>query len=73
MPAGDVGTDPALARSPTRGTGSYRVPSLRGVAARGRLFHDGSAAGLGDLRGHPAGLELTAWEAGALRGFLDAL
>jgi mono/diheme cytochrome c family protein len=71
--AGDVGTDPALARSSTRGTGSYRVPSLRGVGARGRLFHDGSAAGLGELRGHPRGVELTTTEAASLRGLLEGL
>jgi Cytochrome c len=37
-----VGTDPVEGRSPERGTGTYRVPSLRGVAARGPLLHDGS-------------------------------
>jgi len=47
--AGEVGTDPALARSPTRGTGSYRVPSLRGVGARRWLLHDGSVEGLDAL------------------------
>ncbi|MDO9021634.1 MAG: hypothetical protein Q8S73_17870 [Deltaproteobacteria bacterium] len=77
VPAGEVGTDPALARSPTRGTGSYRVPSLRGVGARARLFHDGSAAGLDALLGpaqaHPMGLDLSATEATALRTYLDAL
>ncbi len=31
MAAEVVGTDPALARSVTRGTGGYRVPSLRGA------------------------------------------
>jgi hypothetical protein len=37
-----VGTDPTLGRSPTRGTGGYRVPSLRGVSTRGMLLHDAS-------------------------------
>lgn len=41
-----VGTDPAEGRSPERGTGMYRVPSLRGVATRGPLLHDGSLPGL---------------------------
>ncbi|MBK8695264.1 MAG: hypothetical protein IPN17_24060 [Deltaproteobacteria bacterium] len=47
--AEEVGTDPSLARSPTRGTGSYRVPSLRGVGARRWLLHDGSVEGLDAL------------------------
>lgn len=49
VPAEEVGTDPALARSPTRGTGYYRVPSLRGVGARRWLLHDGSVEGLDAL------------------------
>lgn len=47
--ADEVGTDPTLARSATRGTGSYRVPSLRGVGARRWLLHDGSVEGLDAL------------------------
>ena len=47
--AAEVGTDPTLARAVTRGTGSYRVPSLRGVGERRWLLHDGSAAGLDEL------------------------
>lgn len=39
-----VGTDPGAATDPDRGIGRYRVPSLRGVGARGRLMHDGSIA-----------------------------
>jgi hypothetical protein len=41
-PLAEVGTDPRLGQSPDRGTGFYRVPSLRGVAARPTLFHDGT-------------------------------
>jgi hypothetical protein len=37
-----IGTDPAFGLSPSRGTGTYRVPSLRGVGTRGPLFHDGT-------------------------------
>jgi cytochrome c5 len=37
-----VGTDPTLGRSADRGTGFYRVPSLRGAATRGPLLHDGT-------------------------------
>jgi cytochrome c5 len=44
-----VGTDPRLASSKTRGTGMYRVPSLRGVGSRGPLLHDASIAGVGEL------------------------
>jgi hypothetical protein len=47
--ADQAGTDPALARSPDRGTGFYRVPSLRGVGDRGPLMHDGSVAGVDAL------------------------
>lgn len=43
VPAEEVGTDPSAARSVERGTGSYRVPSLRGVGARVGLLHDGAA------------------------------
>jgi hypothetical protein len=45
----EVGTDPTLARSADRGTGFYRVPSLRGVGSRGPLMHDGSIRGLDAL------------------------
>jgi mono/diheme cytochrome c family protein len=36
-----VGTAPSVAESPDRFTGSYRVPSLRGVGDRRRLFANG--------------------------------
>lgn len=42
VPVDVVGTDPVIARSLERGTGTYRVPSLRGVATRGALLHDAS-------------------------------
>ena len=48
-PLAEVGTDPRLGLSPDRGTGFYRVPSLRGVAARPTLFHDGALPGLDAL------------------------
>ena len=41
-----VGTDPILGRSPERGTGSYRIPSLRGAGSRATLLHDGTVASL---------------------------
>ncbi len=46
VPLDVVGTDPTLGLSADRGTGTYRVPSLHGVAARGPLFHDGRAPDL---------------------------
>ena len=48
-PLAEVGTDPRCGLSPDRGTGFYRVPSLRGVAARPTLFHDGALPGLDAL------------------------
>jgi hypothetical protein len=44
-----VGTDPRCGLSPDRGTGNYRVPSLRGAALRPTLFHDGTLTGLDEL------------------------
>lgn len=41
-----VGTDPGLALKTRKGTGLYKVPSLRGVWYRGRFHHDGSIASL---------------------------
>jgi mono/diheme cytochrome c family protein len=43
-----VGTDPGLALRTRKGTGFYKVPSLRGVWYRGLYEHDGSVASLED-------------------------
>jgi hypothetical protein len=43
-----VGTDPTLALRTRRGTGYYKVPSLRGVWYRGMFGHDGACATLED-------------------------
>jgi hypothetical protein len=43
-----VGTDPTLAMRSRRGTGYYKVPSLRGVWYRGPFEHNGSVATLED-------------------------
>lgn len=43
-----VGTDPWLATKTRRGTGYYKVPSLRGVWYRGPFEHNGSVAALED-------------------------
>jgi hypothetical protein len=55
-PLAEVGTDPACGLSPDRGTGYYRVPSLRGVSQRPTLFHDGTLTGLDELL-NPARLD----------------
>jgi hypothetical protein len=43
-----VGTDPRLALRSRRGTGYYKVPSLKGVWYRGPFEHNGSVATLED-------------------------
>ena len=43
-----VGTDPGLALKTRKGTGLYKVPSLKGVWYRGLYGHDGSVASLED-------------------------
>ena len=43
-----VGTDPNLALKTRRGTGYYKVPSLKGVWYRGPFEHNGSVATLED-------------------------
>lgn len=43
-----VGTDPNLTMHTRRGTGYYKVPSLKGVWYRGMFPHDGSCATLED-------------------------
>jgi hypothetical protein len=44
-----VGTDPGLALGTRKGTGYYKVPSLKGVWYRGHYLHDGSAASLEEM------------------------
>lgn len=46
-----VNTDPGLALKTRKGTGYYKVPSLRGVWYRGLYEHDGSVASLEDWFG----------------------
>ena len=43
-----VGTDPTLTRTTRRGTGYYKVPSLKGVWYRGPFEHNGSVSTLED-------------------------
>jgi len=44
-----VGTDPGGALKTRKGTGYYKVPSLRGVWYRGHLLHDGSLTTLEEM------------------------
>ncbi|MDO7885669.1 hypothetical protein [Hymenobacter cheonanensis] len=44
-----IGTDPSYTLKTRRGTGYYKVPSLRGVWYRGPFLHDGSLASLDDM------------------------
>ena len=44
-----VGTDPGLALRTRKGTGFYRVPSLRNISYRQLLLHDGSIRGLEEM------------------------
>jgi mono/diheme cytochrome c family protein len=44
-----VGTDPGLALKTRKGTGYYKVPSLKGVWYRGRYLHDGSVTTLEEM------------------------
>ena len=66
VPLDVVGTDPVVGQSLDRGTGMYRVPSLRGVRERALLLHDGSVDSLETLLdparttpGHRFGTELS--------------
>jgi hypothetical protein len=44
-----VRTDPELALATRKGTGYYKVPSLKGVWYRGHYLHDGAAASLEEM------------------------
>lgn len=44
-----VGTDPGLALKTRKGTGFYKVPSLKGLWYRGHYLHDGSAGSLEEM------------------------
>ena len=44
-----IGTDPRMALKTRKGTGFYKIPTLRGVWARRLLLHDGSLASLEEL------------------------
>ena len=44
-----VGTDPGLALDTRKGTGYYKIPSLKGVWYRGRYLHHGAVATLEEM------------------------
>lgn len=46
--ADEIGTDPTMTRRTRKGTGYYRIPSLRGLWYRGSYEHGGSLATLED-------------------------
>jgi mono/diheme cytochrome c family protein len=77
---GSIGTDPSAGLSPVRGTGSYRVPSLRGVGRTAPYLHDGSVGSLSEFLspdreapGHPYGQDLPPDEVAALISFLRGI
>ncbi|HVZ89361.1 MAG TPA: hypothetical protein VHG72_20520 [Polyangia bacterium] len=76
VPLAVIGTDPTIGLSADRGTGTYRVPSLRGVGTRGPLLHDGTLPSV-DAMFDPARLTDTFAQrlhgAGAVPGHLFGL
>jgi hypothetical protein len=44
-----VGTDPSLALETRKGTGYYKIPSLKGLWYRGRYLHHGAVASLEEM------------------------
>jgi hypothetical protein len=77
-----VGTDPELALRTRKGTGYYKVPSLKGAWYRGPFQHAGAVKTLAEwfdparparVAGHPFGLTLSAADRRALIAFLETL
>ena len=75
-----VGTDPGLALQTRKGTGYYKVPSLKGVWYRSPLQHRGEVKSLEEwldpqrrTKGHPFGLKLKPADRAALIAFLRTL
>jgi hypothetical protein len=76
----EIGTDRAAGESVVRGTGYWRVPSLRGVGGNGPYLHHGAVATLEELfdptraePGHGFGLELQAHARAELLAFLRTI
>jgi len=75
-----IGTDPAAGLSPVRGTGSWRVPSLRGVGGNAPYLHHGAFPTLEAMfepgrqePGHQFGLDLDAEQRADLIAFLRTI
>ena len=77
-----VGTDPELALRTRKGTGYYKVPSLKGLWYRGPLQHAGAVRSLEEwfapsrlpkVPGHVFGLNLPDRDRRALIAFLKTL
>ncbi len=75
-----IGTDPTVGQSPDRFTGSYRVPSLRGVGDRRRLFANGAVLDVREVLdpsrtapGHAFGFGLDARQREDLLAYLATL
>jgi len=82
VPAEDIGTDPALARGTSRGTGVYRPAPLLRVAEAAPYLHHGVVASLEQLfdparlpaiPGHVAGTDLAPAERADLIAYLRTL
>lgn len=80
VPLDVVGTDRAVGESPDRFTGTYRVPSLRGVGDRRRLFANGAVFDVRELLdpsrpapGHAFGLGLPTEQREELLAYLATL
>jgi len=73
VPADALHTDPAVATGPARGTGFYKVPSLRGVSLGGPYFHDGSAASFDEVLSLHPRTPLDAAERAEIHSFLSTL
>ncbi len=76
----DLGTDPAAGTSPGRGTGYWRIPSLRGVGGNAPYLHHGAFPTLEAMftpgreePGHTFGLDLDAAERADLIAFLRTI
>lgn len=76
-----VGTDPGLALATRKGTGYYKVPSLKGLWYRGHYLHDGSVATLEEMfdpdrvkeTHRPGGWSLPGVEMRAIKGHVFGL
>jgi hypothetical protein len=82
IPAEDIGTDPALARGTSRGTGLYRPAPLHRVAEAAPYLHHGVVASLEQLfdparlttiPGHTPGTDLAPAERADLIAYLRTL